>query len=206
MSQGWARVGDVRRQFADTVEGMDPTASTWSGHWTAADLAGHMLTFVELSAPKFMWQMLKAGFNYDKAADRIAQNFAANDSLSGLAQRLRDGAEKPNFSKSFPPEMNLSDALIHLADLTRPSGIDASPDTDAVVAALTFATTHKHGKNVVKADLLDGLTFRATDAEWSHGSGPEVNGAALDLLLAMAGRPVFDQLSGDGAQTFASRY
>ncbi len=35
---------------------------------------------------------------------------------------------------------------------------------------------------------IEGLTLRATDAEWSHGSGPEVSGPILSLVMAMTGR------------------
>lgn len=52
---------------------------------------------------------------------------------------------------------------------------------------------------------IDGLTLKANDTEWSHGSGPEVTGPMLALLMAMTGRKVTDQLSGDGVGTLSSR-
>ena len=35
---------------------------------------------------------------------------------------------------------------------------------------------------------LDGIELRATDLEWSFGSGSTVTGAAQDLLLVLCGR------------------
>jgi hypothetical protein len=48
--------------------------------------------------------------------------------------------------------------------------------------------------------------LRATDMEWSHGSGPEVSGPGVSLLMAMTGRrTALDDLKGDGAAILASR-
>ena len=35
---------------------------------------------------------------------------------------------------------------------------------------------------------IEGLRVVATDVDWSHGSGPEVRGHAMPLMLAMTGR------------------
>jgi hypothetical protein len=49
-------------------------------------------------------------------------------------------------------------------------------------------------------------TLRATDADWSVGSGPVVSGPALSLVLALTGRPTaLADLSGDGLAALRSR-
>jgi hypothetical protein len=51
-----------------------------------------------------------------------------------------------------------------------------------------------------------GLTLRASDADWSHGTGPEVSGPILSLVMAMTGRKAaIDDLSGEGVATLRSR-
>jgi hypothetical protein len=51
-----------------------------------------------------------------------------------------------------------------------------------------------------------GLTLRAVDADWSAGTGPEVAGPMLSLLLAITGRPAgLADLTGDGVRTLSSR-
>ena len=51
-----------------------------------------------------------------------------------------------------------------------------------------------------------GLTLRATDADWTVGSGPEVTGPMLALTLAVAGRSAgLEGLSGEGMATLSSR-
>jgi hypothetical protein len=53
---------------------------------------------------------------------------------------------------------------------------------------------------------IAGLKLRATDTDWSAGTGPEVAGPMLTLLVAMTGRKVAPgELSGDGVATLAAR-
>jgi hypothetical protein len=50
------------------------------------------------------------------------------------------------------------------------------------------------------------LRLVASDAAVDTGSGPQVDGSALALLLAVSGRPVRPgELSGPGAVTLAER-
>jgi hypothetical protein len=51
-----------------------------------------------------------------------------------------------------------------------------------------------------------GLTLRATDTDWSHGSGPLVEGPAVALMLATTGRrAALADLRGPGVETLRSR-
>jgi len=53
---------------------------------------------------------------------------------------------------------------------------------------------------------IEGLQLKATDADWSTGEGPLVEGPAKLVLSAMTGRrAALDQLSGDGVETMRSR-
>jgi hypothetical protein len=53
---------------------------------------------------------------------------------------------------------------------------------------------------------IAGLTLLATDTEWSHGSGPEVAGPILSLVMAMTGRKApIDDLTGEGVASLRSR-
>jgi hypothetical protein len=75
---------------------------------------------------------------------------------------------------------------------------------DAVVAVADFYK----GSNVLigAKKRIDGLMLKATDTDWSHGSGPVVEGPMLSLLLAMTGRrAALADLSGDGVETLRGR-
>ena len=72
---------------------------------------------------------------------------------------------------------------------------------------MTVADFYK-GSNLLigSKNRIAGLTLRATDADWSHGTGPEVSGPIVSLVLAMTGRQAADgDLTGDGVATLRSR-
>jgi hypothetical protein len=52
----------------------------------------------------------------------------------------------------------------------------------------------------------EGLTLRATDVDWSAGTGPEVSGPLTSIILAITGRRAgLTDLSGDGLATLTAR-
>ncbi|RMB61914.1 hypothetical protein [Tessaracoccus antarcticus] len=52
-------------------------------------------------------------------------------------------------------------------------------------------------------EMARGWHLVASDTEFEHGTGPEVHGEAISLLLAVSGRAVGpDKLSGPGATGF----
>ena len=90
------------------------------------------------------------------------------------------------------------------ASLPRAAGIQHAYPADAVVAVADFYK----GSNLLigSKNRIAGLTLRATDADWSHGTGPEVKGPILSLVMAMTGRKAADDdLAGGGVATLRSR-
>ena len=85
-----------------------------------------------------------------------------------------------------------------------PLGLTATTPPDAVTACLEMYS--KASFPVGTKRRIEGLSVRATDVDWSHGSGPEVTGPGMALLVAMTGRlGTLDELSGDGLATLTSR-
>jgi hypothetical protein len=53
---------------------------------------------------------------------------------------------------------------------------------------------------------INGVTLRMTDADWSYGSGPEVAGPGIAVLMAMVGRKIaLGDLNGDGVAVLSGR-
>ena len=53
---------------------------------------------------------------------------------------------------------------------------------------------------------MRGLTWTASDVQWSFGSGPEVPGPAEALTVLASGRRApIDEVAGDGLATIAER-
>jgi uncharacterized protein (TIGR03083 family) len=98
----------------------------------------------------------------------------------------------------------LGETIIHSEDIRRPLGIKHDYPADALIQVADFFKT----SNLIIGTKrrIDGLTLRATDATWSHGTGPEVSGPMLSLVMAMTGRkPALEDLSGEGVATLRDR-
>ena len=98
----------------------------------------------------------------------------------------------------------LGEIVVHGEDIRRPLGFSHRSPEPALVAV---ADGWKNSNLLIGAKRrISGLGLRATDAEWSHGEGPEVAGPLQSLILAMTGRQeAFGDLSGEGIETLAAR-
>lgn len=199
MATGWDKAAQARNDFADLIEGLDPAqldSATPCGHWTPRHLLGHVTSFVDLSLPQFFLNMARHRFDYDKASDTMAQRMAERP-VEELLATLRANAGKKAWLPVFPEMMTVTDALVHTQDVRRGVGLADTPSDEMLRDALDFMVGHKMASNL-GGPKLDGLAFTATDLGWSNGSGPAIEGPAESLLMAMAGRDVSGELSGDG--------
>jgi hypothetical protein len=80
----------------------------------------------------------------------------------------------------------LGETIVHSEDIRRALGITHAYPVDAVVAVAGFY----QGSNLLigSKNRIAGLALRATDAGWSHGTGPEVKGPVLSHDRAHGGR------------------
>jgi hypothetical protein len=93
--------------------------------------------------------------------------------------------------------MGLADVIVHSADAFRPVGLEVEVAPAHVVRAVDTLWTR--GRVVVHAVPQQGRRLVAKDTDWSRGSGPEVVGKSLDLLLFVANRrQVLPRLEGPG--------
>jgi hypothetical protein len=99
----------------------------------------------------------------------------------------------------------LGEAVIHSEDIRRRLGIGHDYAREGVIRVADFFKNSNMLMGSKKR--IAGLGLRADDADWATGSGPEVCGPALSLVLAMTGRAVaLSDLSGDGVETLRSRF
>jgi hypothetical protein len=151
----------------------------------------------ELSGPRFLLLMLRARFNFDRAADRwaTADRRVPAEVVSALrATEHRTFAAGPG----APAEAPLSHLVIHAQDVYRPLGLPSPTDPENAAIVLDQVTGPRF-RDSLAPGLSDGLAFSATDVDWRHGEGPEVSGLAVALLTTLAGRAAaLDELTGDG--------
>jgi uncharacterized protein (TIGR03083 family) len=171
-------------------------------NWTVNQALGHMTATAKLTPPKFFARLVKAGFSFEK----MASAEIAEETAGGPAQTLRRFNDVLNATTHppGPPTTWLGETIVHAEDIRRPLGIAHAYPTEAAVKVADF---YKGSNLLIGAKKrIAGLALRATDAEWSHGSGPEVAGPIVSLVLAMTGRtPALDDLTGDGVATLRSR-
>jgi uncharacterized protein (TIGR03083 family) len=201
----WPVVHAERRALAADLAALSPeqwrTPSLCTG-WSVHDVLAHMVATAKETPPAFFAGMVRSGFRIARLTEtRIAEERSGGPAATLAAFRAVETAT------SAPPGPKLSwlgEALVHAEDIRRPLGISHEYPVASVIAVTEFYA----GSNVLIGGKrrVSGLTLQATDADWSHGSGPLVAGPARALMLATTGRQAaLDDLSGPGVELLRSR-
>jgi len=194
----WPTIHAERRALAADLQRLNEdqwsTPSLCSG-WTVREVLAHMSAAADMTLPSFFAKLLGSGFRFEGVQEKgISAELggSAADTLDRFAS-LADSKRRP----PGPTDVMLGETVIHAQDIRAPLGIQHDYPTDAVVQAADFFK----GSNLLIGTKrrIAGITLRATDADWSHGTGPEVSGPILALVMAMTGRTTaVDELSGEG--------
>lgn len=173
--------------------------------WTPHLLAAHLVTFIDIPLPKFMFNVAMARGDFDAASVKMAAKIGERPT-SDLIATLREKAGQRAKMPGFPPEITVADAVVHQQDVRRALNLDGQPDPELVRTGLDFITASKKAKLLVEQKgLLDGLRLEATDLDWSFGDGALVSGSAEAILLGCLRRPTLDELTGDGVEVLRGR-
>jgi uncharacterized protein (TIGR03083 family) len=201
----WPTIHAERRALADDLDGLTPeqwgTASLCEG-WTVHDVLAHLLVLESMTPFRFVTRFAGARFDFARYADRGIAREQRPDPAQTLAA-FRSAQDRTT-APPGPKETWVGEHLVHGEDVRRPLGITRTYPMDAVLDTLDF---YQRSQPIIGGrDRVAGLTLRATDADHSVGSGPEVSGPALDLVLAATGRPAgWASLAGPGLSTLKSR-
>lgn len=106
--EDWDIVAKARGDFADLLDGLSEeqlAGKTLCANWSPLDVAGHVVSFVELSLPAMMFSMAKAGFNIDKAWVANAAKYKEMGAPA-ISKALRDKGSKRNPIPSFSAGIN----------------------------------------------------------------------------------------------------
>jgi uncharacterized protein (TIGR03083 family) len=201
----WPTVHAERQALADDLKSLTDdqwkTPSLCDG-WSVQQVVGHMTATAKLTPPKFFAGLIGSGFRFtafaQKAIDREAAGSGA-DTLARFTSEVMSTKHPPGPTTSW-----LGETIVHGEDVRGPLGIAHDYPSDALIAVADFYK----GSNLLLGGKkrVDGLTLRATDADWSSGSGPEVSGPMKAIVQAIAGRKAaLDDLSGDGTSTLSAR-
>lgn len=205
MTDLWTLVAAERGVLADDVAGLTP--EQWASRslcpdWTVRDIVAHLTAAASTSPGAFFGQFAKAGFNFDKYANAGLSRQLGADTDATLA-----GFRAVQGSKTSPPGPKptwLGEVVVHAEDIRRTLGIAHSYDPEAVREVADF---YKGSNTLIGAkNRIAGLALKATDQDWSNGTGPAVEGPLLSLVMAMTGRKAHvDDLTGEGVERLRSR-
>lgn len=196
----WNIAATARRDFADMIDGLSEdqlSAQTLCVDWDAKSVLAHLVMFVELGAIGFFTTIARHRFDFDKAW-MVAAAERRRRPTDDLLATLREGAGSSAPLPGFPEGLTVADVAIHTQDVRRPLGLDGTLDEAVRRASLDFLAGHKQAKTLVDLPDLDGVELVATDLDWRHGTGQEVRGTGEALMMALARRPVLDELDGPG--------
>jgi uncharacterized protein (TIGR03083 family) len=171
--------------------------------WTVRDVVAHMIDSETVTPPTFFLRFARSGFRFPVMSRRNIAAIRAGRTDPELLELLgsRTGA------RTAPPGPVLTwlgEAIVHGEDVSRAvGGYHDHPEEHLVAVADFYKTSNLL---IGTKNRIDGLSLRATDTGWKHGSGPEVVGPMIALLMAMTGRkPALADLTGDGVEVLSSR-
>jgi uncharacterized protein (TIGR03083 family) len=201
----WPVIHAERKALASDLQGL--TGEQWAtpslcARWTVRDVLAHMASTASMTPPTFVAKLVGSGFSFDKLQEAgiAAQRGDSPADTMAHFEEVEDSVKHP----PGPADTWLGETIVHAEDIRRPLGVEHSYPTEAVVRIADFFK----GSNMLIGSKrrISGLTLLATDTEWSHGSGPEVAGPILSLVMTMTGRRApIDDLTGDGVATLRSR-
>jgi uncharacterized protein (TIGR03083 family) len=205
MADAWSMIHAERRSLADDLSGL--TEEQWARPslctgWSVRDVLAHMTATAKMTPAKFFPALAGSGFNFGTFTDKVKAK-----ELGSSGQATLENFKGVLNATTHPPGPTLAmvgEAVVHSADIRQPLGIDHQSSAEAMTAAADF---YKRSNLLIGAKRrMTGLRFAATDVDWSSGSGPEVSGPMISIVLAMCGRPAaVDDLTGDGLATLRTR-
>jgi uncharacterized protein (TIGR03083 family) len=201
----WPTIHAERQALSDDLAALTPeqwAAASLCEGWSIHDVLAHLLVLEGMTPLRFMTRFAASGFNFPRYAERGIAGARRPDPQETLGA-FRDASSRTS-APPGPKETWLGEHIVHGEDIRRPLGLAHTYPMDAVLATLDF---YQRSQPIIGGrDRVVGVTLKATDADHSVGSGPEVAGPALDLVLATTGRPAgWATLSGPGLETLKSR-
>jgi uncharacterized protein (TIGR03083 family) len=201
----WGIIHAERKALAADLQGLPETqwaAPSLCANWTVRDVLAHMTATARMTPPQFIGNFVMSGFNFARMQSKGVQAERGGSPAETLA-RFTTLVNTSN----HPPGPNdtwLGEVIVHSEDIRRTLSIKHAYPTDAAVQVANF---YKNSDLLIGTKTrISGLKLRATDADWSHGDGPEIAGPIVSLIVAMTGRKAAtDDLAGDGVATLRSR-
>lgn len=203
----WELIHAAPASMTDTLSELTPrqwAEPSLCAGWSIQVAAGHILAGAEQTPWHFMRRIAANGFRFNVTMERDARRSGALPPQE-IIDRLR--ATTTTTTTNHPPApvmAMLGEIVVPGEDIRRPLGIAGKADPEAVARCLDKYS--KANVPVGGKKRIAGLNLVAEDLDWSLGSGPDVSGPGLSLVLAMVGRSAgLENLAGSGVAEMRGR-
>lgn len=200
------RTAANRRLLADFFDGLDErqlNTRSLCHAWTVREVLGHLVSSMTGTMWGLMREVVRARGSVNQANEAMARA-TAERSVGELTALLRDHADKHGRAPVVGPMGQMADGCVHLRDCARPLGLPEDVTLGDWRMVLDWLPGGVPG--LVPKQRLVGLTLRATDQDWSWGSGQEIAGPSEALAMAVTGRAVaLGDLTGVGVDVLRRR-
>jgi uncharacterized protein (TIGR03083 family) len=205
MTDIWPVIHAERQALAADLDGLDPAqweTNSWCDQWTVHDVLAHLLSAAKMTPPKFAGRFAAAGFNFDRFADRQVRQERA-DAPSATLAAFR-AVQQRTSAPPGPKDTWLGEAFVHGEDVRRPLGLTGNYPLPYVTRVIDL---YGHSNAIIGGKTrVAGVTLKATDTDFTLGTGPVVEGPAVALMLIASGRKqALPELSGPGVEILAGR-
>jgi uncharacterized protein (TIGR03083 family) len=201
----WAAIDQERLALVEDLALLDNSqweAQSLCAEWKVRDVVGHLVFAANCDWKDFAVGLVKHRGNLDRVISGAATEIGAAPHAD-LEAQVADTVGSRNLPPFVKSACELADIVCHGEDIRRPLGLSR----DVPVATLLVASEFlKDDRATRTPKRIKGLCLKATDAEWSIGDGPIVEGLLQSLVLAMAGRGnALEELSGEGLAELRTR-
>jgi uncharacterized protein (TIGR03083 family) len=202
----WQMIKLERASLVDALDKLPETdwdkPSLCTG-WTVREVVAHMIATATMTPPKFFGKMISNGFNFQNMTRKDIAEVTAGRSDTELVDQFRAHIDSRNAPPGPAPSW-LGETIVHGEDIFRAIGGYRDHPVEHVIAVADF---YKGSNLLIGAkNRISGVTLRATDTEWQHGTGPRASGPAIAIVMAMTGRkPALDDLTGEGVAILRER-
>ena len=201
----WNAIDAERLALSEDLATLEPkqwNVQSLCTEWKVRDVVGHLVF-----AANSEWKDYVVGLVKHRGRLNRVLSTAATDIGAASPSYLKKHFAETIGSRHLPPFVKapceLADIVCHSEDIRRPLGLHRDIPLDTLLAAAAFLQQDR-GTGTPKR--IEGLQLKATDADWSFGEGPVVEGPLQSLVLVMSGRAdPLDELTGEGVDLLRTR-
>jgi len=208
----WSAIDAQRVRTADLLENLTPKEWTYPSlcaGWTVRDVAAH-LTLQQMSLLDTLLAALRHPGSPNRTIREAARSKAAQPTDELIAEiRATVGSRRNNIGLTHLE--TLIDIVVHGQDIAIPLSRELPVPVEVAATAATRVWSYRASRRerwkarVFRPVPYERYRFAAADTSWSVGSGPEIRGPILAILLVLTGRPAgLARLAGEGAGSLAA--